>query len=279
MSFGHNLSDSPKNMFQGCRSTGTTAVALVLLGFLALSLLGTQPVQAQTDDGWNFGAAVYLWGSSIGGTTQVGDDIEVDFKDIAENLEFALMGTFEARKGKWGLLTELIYIDIGVDKSVNVDLPVGPGIIDVTANADLDMQTLILHFAGQYNMMENNGSRLDLLAGVRYLDMDMKLKLGISALGQDFSREVSDSPGVTDAIIGAKGNLAMGKRWFLPYYVDIGTGQSDFTWQAMGGVAFRAASWVDLALTCRYLEWQFEKDAVIADFNLSGPLFGAIFRF
>ena len=253
------------------------ALAVVVVVCLS-SLSSADPALAQ-DDGWNFGAAVYLWGSSIGGTTQVGDDIEVDFKDIAENLEFALMGTFEARKGKWGLLTEFIYIDIGVDKSVNVDLPVGPGIRDVTANADLDMQTLILHFAGLYNIMENNGSRLDLLAGVRYLDMDMNLKLSTSEPRPNFPREVSDSPGVTDAIIGAKGNLALGKRWFLPYYVDIGTGQSDFTWQAMGGVAFRAASWVDLALTYRYLDWQLEKDAVVADFNLSGPLLGAIFRF
>ena len=28
------------------------------------------------------------------------------------------------------------------------------------------------------------------------------------------------------------------REWFVPYYADIGTGQSDFTWQAIGGIGY-----------------------------------------
>jgi len=46
-----------------------------------------------------------------------------------------------------------------------------------------------------------------------------------------------------------------------------------------GGVSFRAASWVDLALVYRHLEWDLGSDPLVADINFNGPAFGAIFRF
>ena len=44
-----------------------------------------------------------------------------------------------------------------------------------------------------------------------------------------------------DGIVGAKGAFALGDKhkWVVPYYVDIGTGDSDVTWQAELGVGYR----------------------------------------
>ncbi|MBK6396605.1 MAG: hypothetical protein IPF73_19570, partial [Betaproteobacteria bacterium] len=48
-------------------------------------------------------------------------------------------------------------------------------------------------------------------------------------------------------IIGVKGRYAFGadRRWFAPYYLDVRTGDSDLTWQAMGGLGYRF-SWGDI---------------------------------
>ena len=48
-----------------------------------------------------------------------------------------------------------------------------------------------------------------------------------------------------DGIVGVKGRWHFGAehRWFVPYYVDIGTGDSDFTWQAMAGIGYSWAHW------------------------------------
>ena len=120
---------------------------------------------------------------------------------------------------------------------------------------------------------------LDLIAGARYLDLDTVVVLSLQSLGPGQSVTLSESVSVWDGIVGVKGRLALGERWFLPYYFDIGAGDSDFTWQASAGVSFQAAQWADIALVYRHLDWEFESDSLINDFNVSGPALGALFRF
>ena len=58
------------------------------------------------------------------------------------------------------------------------------------------------------------------------------------------------------------------------------SGESDFTWQAITGISYQAANWVDVALTYRHMEWDVKsKDELIKNVNLSGPSFGATFHF
>jgi hypothetical protein len=33
-----------------------------------------------------------------------------------------------------------------------------------------------------------------------------------------------------------KGRFALDEHWFVPYYADLGTGESDLTWQIAGGI-------------------------------------------
>ena len=40
-------------------------------------------------------------------------------------------------------------------------------------------------------------------------------------------------PSAWDGVIGARGRIKLGDgHWFAPYYLDLGAGQSDLTWQA-----------------------------------------------
>ena len=104
-----------------------------LIPALCASLLSlvAAPLQAETDNDWQFAAKAYLWFADIGGTTGSGDSVEVSFSDIFDNLETGFMGAFEARKGKWLVLTDLIYLDVGAsDKTTVSD---GPLPIDIEA--------------------------------------------------------------------------------------------------------------------------------------------------
>ncbi|WP_201286848.1 hypothetical protein, partial [Klebsiella pneumoniae] len=80
---------------------------------------------------------------------------------------------------------------------------------------------------------------MDVIAGTRMVDMQQRLSwtvngnLGpISAAARTGSSEVSET--LWDAIVGVKGKYSVGtsKEWSIPFYVDIGTGQSTLTWQA-----------------------------------------------
>lgn len=227
---------------------------------------------------WDFTAAIYLWGADIGGRTASGSKVDVSFNDLFDNLNSAFMGTFEARKDKWLVITDLIYMDISADKTAEVTIPIGPIEIDVTGDADVDLTGKVFQLAGGYNLHTDERSRLDLIAGARYLDLDMDTSITITGPLQGRPIKISESGDVWDGIVGVKGQYDLGQRWSIPYYVDVGTGQSEFTWQAMMGVGFNATKWLDVALVYRHLAWEVDGD-LIDNLNFSGPALGAIFRF
>jgi len=247
-----------------------------------MTILGS-PALAQTDsskteDQWQFSGAIYLWGADIGGQTIGGTEVEVGFSDLLDNLEMAFMGAFAARKNNWSFLADAVYLDLGVDRTVDLSIPVGPIQIPVTTSFSLDLQGLVLHFAGGYTLYSEGKSSLDLIGGARYLDLDTDLFLELQSLGPGQSRTFSDSLTTWDGIIGLKGNASLGERWFLPYYIDIGGGESKLTWQATAGIGFRAGKVWDLALVYRHLEWDFDSTRLIDDINFSGPTLGVVFR-
>ncbi len=67
------------------------------LGFLATVPILAQAQEVDTDDRWKFKAALYLWTAGIQGTTRRGNEIDVGFSEIWDNLDMAFMGAFEAR--------------------------------------------------------------------------------------------------------------------------------------------------------------------------------------
>ena len=251
-------------------------VLALCVGALILAPLHARAEEPGVDDGWQFAAGLYLWGVSIDGKTQSDIEVGVDFDDVLDNLKMAYMSAFEARKGKWSLLADVIYLNLEGENNSNVNIP--PTRIVVSTNADMDLKAWVLQFAGGYNLLTKGGSKLDLVAGVRYLDLQMDLALSSQAIQARY-RTLSASNNVWDGFVGVKGNIGLSKRWYLPYYLDIGTGESDYTWQAIGGIGFRAAKWVDVTLVYRHLAWDFDSDQVIGDLSVSGPIIGAIFRF
>ena len=101
----------------------------------------------------------------------------------------------------------------------------------------------------------------------------MKSKLDLTGFPK-----VSDSGDVWDAIAGVKGQVNLTEKWYIPFYGDIGTGDSDLTWQAFAGIAYKFKK-VDVVLAYRYLYWDFDNNDVFDDLNLSGPYAGIKFVF
>jgi hypothetical protein len=254
------------------------AIATVCLMFLGVSTVLAQTDSSESQDQWEFAGAIYLWGADINGQTGRGSSVEVTTSDLLDNLEMAFMGAFAARKNNWSLLADVVYLDLGVDKTVDLSISVGPTTIPVTTSASLDQQGLVLQFVGGYSLYSEGSSRLDLIGGARYLDLDTDLFLELDSLGPGQSRAIKDSLSVWDAVVGLQGNASLGEQWFLPYHVDVGFGQSKLTWQAVAGIGFRAGRAVDLALVYRHLEWDFDSTRLIDDINFSGPTLGVIFR-
>ena len=82
-----------------------------------------------------------------------------------------------------------------------------------------------------------------------------------------------------DAIVGVKGRLTFGaeRKWFVPYYLDVGTGESDLTWQAMGGIGY-SFGWGDVVGSWRHLDYKMKSGDAIQSMNFNGPSLAAVFH-
>jgi hypothetical protein len=238
----------------------STWVAAILVWVVCLAGAVSAEESAH-DDGWQFAAELYFWGASIGGKSASGSDIDIELDDILDSLEFAFMGAAGVRKGKWSLAVDLIYLDAEDSDAI------APGL-----NASLELTNWVITPLVGYNLVDTEGIRLDILGGARYLYI--KTDLGVEPLGL----RAEDSGSNWDAIIGSRGVVDLAEKWYLFGYLDIGTGESDLTWQAFGGVGYRF-KYFDLVAAYRYLRWDFDDNQALDDLYLHGPVFGIRFAF
>jgi len=215
-------------------------------------------------DSWKYDAAIYVWGAGIEGEAANGAPIDMSFSDILDNLDMTFMGNFGAQKGKWTLRTDVIYLKVG-DKP---DVYVPP--IDATLT-NMQLKSWVVTPTVAYRVMESEKLDLDIVAGLRYLYMKPKMVF-------DNIVEVSDSESVWDGIVGLRGQYDLNEKWYMPFQIDVGTGDSDVTWQAFAGVGYEYENF-DLIAGYRHMEWDFDTGEPLKDLSMSGPIIGAKYRF
>ncbi len=87
------------------------------------------------------------------------------------------------------------------------------------------------------------------------------------------------SVGNWDAIAGVTGRVEItNSSFFVPYYFDVGTGDLPFTWEGFTGIGYHA-SWADLSLGYRYLDFQNHEGARVQNLAMGGVIFAASFHF
>jgi hypothetical protein len=254
-----------------------------------VALFGSALPAVAADSDWAFGATVYGWFPDISGNVGFRDDtggrdFEVEIGDILDNLEFTFQGGLDVRKGRWGAVTDVIYMSVGKTQRSSRDGTLGGTQIptDVSARLEFDMKSWIWTAAGYYRALDESSHTVDLLAGFRYLDVDQTLDwsltgnlAGIPVLDREGSGEAKLQN--WDFIVGLRGRFTMGAdgSWFLPYVFDVGAGDSDLTWQAAAGLGYRFG-WGEILGVWRHLSY--EMDTALSEMEFSGPAIGATFR-
>jgi hypothetical protein len=253
---------------------------LTVLGTGAL-LMGSLDATAETtaSDDWQYAASLYFFAPAVKGSTASGSDIDVSFDTLLDNLNMTFMGAFEARKGKWSALADVLYLNVGADRGAEVPLtgPLGQP-LGIKADASVKVRGWVLSALGGYNVYEASQASVDVIAGLRYLEL--KASFGLSLQGQRLGQAIeSDASAVVwDGVVGVKGRANLSGDWFLPFYLDVGTGDSDLTWQALAGAGYRF-HWGDVSLAYRYLKWDLGSSSPIDDISFSGPQLTATLRF
>jgi len=278
-------------------TTALTGLCLVAMPDMALA--------QSADNGWKFSVMPYLWLPSVDGQLNYGPprqgggspNVSIDAEKVLDALEMAAMISGSARKDRWVIATDFIYLNMGTDKSKvrSVDLNPGPGRVNVATSSisgdvDVDLKGTIWTLAGGYSVVQTPGVNIDLVAGFRYLGLetttDWKLKAAVtgthSGRTATFSRSgsVTQSEDIWTALIGSQGRFMLGDSpWFANYYLDVGGGSSVFTWQGAAGMGY-AFKWGDVVLDYRYLYYGQDGDKKLIDnISFGGLGLGLNFRF
>lgn len=266
------------------------------------SVLPSASTAQEVSSDWKFSVMPYLWlpgvkadlkyGPPSGGSSTA--NVSADQTDVLSNLQMAMMIAGEARKGKWLIATDYMYLDLGkMDSKVkSVDFNPGTGPVNVSTSqiggsSESSFKGSIWSLAGGYALINEPSVNLDLLAGIRYLGLEASSQWNLDAIvslpnsTQTFNRSgsVKKNTDITTLIIGAKGRFKLGQsEWFIPYYADFGGDGSTTTWQVASGLG-HSFKWGDVRLDYRHLAYGQDDDKLLQKIELGGFALGANFRF
>jgi hypothetical protein len=275
-------------------------------GLAGLALLAPLTAWAQSDaDGWKFSIMPYLWVPSIDGKLNYGPppagggsaNVDVSASNLLSNLAFAAMVAGEARKDRWLIGTDLIYLHLsnGDSQVSSVDLNPGNGPINIATtqlnlNAQASIKGLVWTMVGGYAVVQEPKASFDVLGGFRYLglkaDTNWQLLATVTGTGPGGATAsfpaaggAEKSDNIWAGIVGAKGRFKLGESsWFVPYYVDVGGASSLLTWQGVAGIGY-GYHWGDVRLDYRYLYYRQSGEKLIDNIAFRGLALGVNFTF
>jgi hypothetical protein len=224
------------------------------------------------DDEWQFQVTPYFWLAGLHGTAGIGNrtaQVDESFGDVWHVLNFAFMGVFEARKGKFISLTDFEYVNVNDKKATP-----GPLFSDV----DAKFKMFIFSPEVGYRVLDHpdNGDYVDVVGGVRVWHLRSELDFGAGILP---ATTIEGSRNWVDAVGGVRGRVALSEKVFLNGYFDLGGGGSKFTYQIYGGGGYSLNKSIALLFGYRVLDVNYDKNNFIYDMNQRGPIMGVGFKF
>lgn len=215
---------------------------------------------ASAQEGWKHTLVpLYLWGAGIEGTSQVGPitaPVSIAFADALDNLDTTLTVHYEANKGKWGVLADAFHLSLVPESTLPGGAPIG---IDLTNN--------IFELGGIYRPETLNG--LEVLFGVRAMQFEMGASIGPAP-----KTTLVDQNWV-DAFAGARKKFSLSENTGLMIRGDVGTGDSEFVWNAAVLLDYRFNKTISMLGGYRWLDYDYEtgsgRDRFTYDVTYEGP--------
>lgn len=269
------------------------------------------PLAVVVSPGWTFSAMAYAWLPSINGSSTIKGrtaDIDASFGDLVERKIpkelFGLMGAFEARYERFGVMTDLVYMKLGASGSAARARSVHPlvgGTLAASMSAQFEM--FIAETSLAYELVRSQGSgpgaetAIDLYGGGRLWWQRAEANLALTAgmhiadLAVSGGRALASSGDVTwfDPLIGLRLRHRFSPQADMVLRGDIGgfgVGSS-LSWQAMGYVNWEFArspssAWSAMVgYRALYVDYAKGSGNTLYEYSMltHGPIMGVTARF
>ncbi|HET9028992.1 MAG TPA: hypothetical protein VFN49_02360 [Candidatus Aquilonibacter sp.] len=218
-------------------------------------------------------------GTTPGGGTSFVDNVQVGPGDYLSKVNSAGMLAFEVRSSDLELIGDYIFMNLNSNATIASTLP-GPlgGQVPVSFATNSHFSSSIWELAAGVTFVRGRSGDASVFIGTRHAplkaNLDYTATIGASgALSRSGSTRVSQA--TDDVIFGFNGSVVIGNHWFVPYYIDMGSGANQQTWQGYIGVGYGFQHGQRLIATYRTLNYYgFPADAPITKFVMSGPMLG-----
>ena len=251
----------------------------VLVAALVLPALAGEPVPPpeissvpESSSGWEFTGTLYAPLMGLEGDVGVGPvstPLDLSFGDILEELDGGITAAFEARRERWSLTGDFIWLKLSASAQP-------------TANSYLGFrqEEIIASLALGYELYGSDSTSIDLLAGAAYTGMDVDLEPFTPRLPTTL-RAGSGSQDWIDPFVGLRVRQHLGGRWSVWARGDYGGFgvSSDEYWQLIAGISCRLSQHTSLALAYRMIGVDYQQGTFTYDTEMSGPNLGLVFRF
>jgi hypothetical protein len=221
---------------------------------------------------WSFRANAYVWGSSLEGTLGTLPPlppvkVDISFGDIIQNLNGALMGTFEARYGRFFAFSDLIVSKVTFDENF--------ARAGFAAAISVESVSVIGSTSVGYRLIDDANFKLDGLAGVRGFYMDNTITLRVPVAYIDYGKTEQ----WVDGIVGARARYDFTENWSATAIAIVGGLSSDYEWDLFGGVAYTFNDKYSAFAGYRALKVDYSDGNFIYDVLQQGPVVGMNVRF
>jgi len=230
---------------------------------------------------WEWTLAPYAWGAGLKMDLTVNDNAvastEVDFSDLLDKTDMAGMVHFEGRNGKGGFFVDALFMALSDERTTAPPPPLPGG-----AQIDAELNQFIAEGGGFWRL-GGGESGLDILFGVRAMGIDSEVDITFPSPSTTKVTTGSDETFI-DGFVGARYSHPIGGKWDWALRGDVGTGDTDVTWNAVGtvGVRFGDTGKYSLRFGYRQMEMDFENDdsgaKIETDITFSGAIAGFVIK-
>lgn len=259
--------------------SGSSRVHLTALLLPMLLAGGAQAAEEFSDpDKWRIKLTPLLWVAGVDGEAETrfgtGGSTSSSFDDVVANLDFGFMMHAEVAKGKWAILFDGIYIDIGTEGS-------GPFGGDVEGDVRLAMADVGVAYQFFEVPLSNSEKTprllIDGIVGARYIGLKVELD-------PEVGRSRSRSTDLIDPYVGARLTLPLNDQFTLGFKGTVGgfgVG-SELDWTIGIFADYRVATWCSFLLGYHVMGLEIEDggrfDGLDFDATFHGPIIGVTFH-
>lgn len=253
----------------------------------AIALLASPPLRAADLDGsaaplpaakaapapeWTVSIAPYFWAAGLSGSVaSFGSphvDVDMSFSDILSDLDFSVMIAGEARRGRFSLTTDLLYLKLSTKQTTPLGI--------AASNVSFGSTTMEVSALAGYAIVDQPTLRLDVVGGARLWSVRNELSFN----GGFFNgRSFEDDATWVDAMGGLKGRVDLTDQIYLTAMALGGGGGSDFAWDLLGGIGYAFSDRISAVAGYRGIGVDYQDGPFAFDTTIQGPIVGVSFTF